>query len=190
MGRPGDGAPGRPAYAQPLSPSRQVPGSMAFVTDSNRPQPLRQPPPTASITAAGAASQAPSLPMHPWGCPLKNGGGGAAPNACRQRPAPFFGGNKSKPNATRSLMTAVAAPWPRDGPHRVGVPAAPSAPALEGVPHWAARRGHYGEDWGRGWVGDVGATNGPETLVLQESSRFPTRNILLKGQGRGWTGMC
>ena len=28
--------PGRPAYAQPLSPSRQVPASMAFVTDSTR----------------------------------------------------------------------------------------------------------------------------------------------------------
>ena len=28
--------PGRPAYAQPLSPWRQVPASMAFVTDSNR----------------------------------------------------------------------------------------------------------------------------------------------------------
>ena len=29
--------PGRPAYAQPRSPWRQVPASMAFVTDSNRP---------------------------------------------------------------------------------------------------------------------------------------------------------
>ena len=29
-----------PAYAQPLSPCRQVPASTAFVTDSNRPQPL------------------------------------------------------------------------------------------------------------------------------------------------------
>ena len=37
--------PGRPAYDQPLS--SQVPASMAFVTDSNRPQPLWQPPPTA-----------------------------------------------------------------------------------------------------------------------------------------------
>ena len=41
---------GRLAYAQPLSPWRQVPASMAFVTDSNRPQPLRQPPPTALKT--------------------------------------------------------------------------------------------------------------------------------------------
>ena len=32
--------PGRPAYAQPLSPLQQVPASVAFVTDSNRPQPL------------------------------------------------------------------------------------------------------------------------------------------------------
>ena len=39
---------------------------MVFVTDNNRPQPLRQPPPTACLTASGAASGAPSLLMHPW----------------------------------------------------------------------------------------------------------------------------
>ena len=32
--------PGRPVYAQPLSPRRQMPASVAFVTDSNRPQPI------------------------------------------------------------------------------------------------------------------------------------------------------
>ena len=58
--------PGRPAYAQPLSPQRQVPASTAF-NDSNRPQPLWQSPPTACLTASGAASEVPSLPMHP--CP-------------------------------------------------------------------------------------------------------------------------
>ena len=42
---------------------------MAFVTDSNRPQPLWQPPPTACLTASGAASEVPSLLMHPWGTP-------------------------------------------------------------------------------------------------------------------------
>ena len=62
---------GRPAYAQPLSPWQQVPGSMAFATDSNRPKPLWQPPPTACLTAAGATSEVPSLRMHPLG-----GGGG------------------------------------------------------------------------------------------------------------------
>ena len=56
--------PERPANAQPLSP-------MASVTDSNRPQPPRQPPPTACLTASEAASGVPSLLMHPWG-----GGGG------------------------------------------------------------------------------------------------------------------
>ena len=61
--------PGRPAYAQPLSPGRQVPASMAFVTDSNRSQPLWQPPPTACLTASGAASEVPPLLMHPWGRP-------------------------------------------------------------------------------------------------------------------------
>ena len=60
--------PGRPACAQPLSPQRHVPASVAFVSDSNRPQPLWQPPPTACLSASGAASEAPSLLMHP--CPL------------------------------------------------------------------------------------------------------------------------
>ena len=59
-------SPGHPGYAQPLSPRRQVPASMAFVTDSNRPQSLGQPPPTACLTASGAASDVPSLLMHPW----------------------------------------------------------------------------------------------------------------------------
>ena len=35
------------------------------VTDSNRPQPLWQPPPTACLTASGAASEAPPLLTHP-----------------------------------------------------------------------------------------------------------------------------
>ena len=39
---------------------------MAFVTDSNRPQPLWQPPPTACLTASGAASEVPSLLMQPF----------------------------------------------------------------------------------------------------------------------------
>ena len=57
--------------AQPMPshcpPSRQAPGSMAFVTDSNRPQPLWQPPPTACLTASGAASEVPCLLTHPVG---------------------------------------------------------------------------------------------------------------------------
>ena len=41
---------------------------MAFVTDSNRHQPLWKPPPTACLTASVAASEAPSLLMRP--CPI------------------------------------------------------------------------------------------------------------------------
>ena len=66
--------PERPAYAQPLSmpmPSL-CPASMAFVTDSARPQRSWQPPPTACLTVSGAASEVPSLLMHLWG------GGGLA----------------------------------------------------------------------------------------------------------------
>ena len=47
-----------------------APASMAFVTDGNRPQPLWQPPPTACLTAFGAASEAPSPSMRP--CPAPN----------------------------------------------------------------------------------------------------------------------
>ena len=43
--------------------------STAFVTDSNRPQPLWQHPPTARLTASGAASEVCSLLMHPWRAP-------------------------------------------------------------------------------------------------------------------------
>ena len=41
-----------------------------IVADSNRPQPLWQPPPTACLTASGAASEVPSLPMQPRLQPL------------------------------------------------------------------------------------------------------------------------
>ena len=66
-GSPPPPPPGRLAYAQRLPPRQQVPASVAFVTDSNCPQPLWQPPPTAYPTAPGAASEAPPLLMHPWG---------------------------------------------------------------------------------------------------------------------------
>ena len=56
-----------------------VPAPTAFVTDSNRPQSLRQPPPTACLTAPGAAFEAPSLRMHPWAPP---------PSACHERWCP------------------------------------------------------------------------------------------------------
>ena len=59
-----------PAYAQPLSPQRQVPASMAFVTDSNRPQPLWQPPRTAYPTTSGAPCEVSSPLMHPWAAPI------------------------------------------------------------------------------------------------------------------------
>ena len=48
-----------------------MPASLAFITDSNRLQPLWQPPPTACLTASGAASVVPSRPIQPfWGGPL------------------------------------------------------------------------------------------------------------------------
>ena len=49
------------------------------LTDSNRPEPLQQPPPTAYLIASGAASEVPSLLMHP--CPTLPGSPQAM--ACR-----------------------------------------------------------------------------------------------------------
>ena len=54
---------------RPLGPTRNLRSggaSMAFVTDSNRPQLLWQPPPTDCLTTSGAASAVSSLLMHPW----------------------------------------------------------------------------------------------------------------------------
>ena len=67
-GNPPPPHPGRPAYTQPLSPRRQGPGSIAFVTNSNRPQSLWQPPPTACLAAAGATSEVLSLSGLGQGC--------------------------------------------------------------------------------------------------------------------------
>ena len=64
---------------------------MAFVTDSNRPQPLWQPPLTARLTASGAAFESLSLLMQPSQAPL--------------HPPPLFAW-------TRGYMT----PWGRGGP--------------------------------------------------------------------------
>ena len=55
--------------AQPATASltpKKMPASMAFVTHSNRPQPLWQPPPIACLTASGAASRFSCRLMHPW----------------------------------------------------------------------------------------------------------------------------
>ena len=67
--KPSPRAPSLCPAAVPPTPSAkcQVPAPVAFVTDGNCPQPLWQPPPTACPTATGAASEAPSLLMHPWG---------------------------------------------------------------------------------------------------------------------------
>ena len=61
--------PGHPAYAQPLS-TADGKRHLAFITDSNRPQPLWHPPPTADLTASGAASEVLSRPMHPYPPPF------------------------------------------------------------------------------------------------------------------------
>ena len=79
--------PGRPAYAHPLS---QCQPSIAFATDTNRPQPLGQPPPTACLTASGAASEVPPLLMHPFGAggggvEERRGGGSGTHNVVHQR---------------------------------------------------------------------------------------------------------
>ena len=119
---------------------------MAFVTDSNRPQPLRQPPPTACLTASGAASEVPPLPMHRWVTPSPNGGGGDGLRSSVRFEVGFYGssaatplsssgGQKEHPQARPPSVPSSCAPrtlrthCPRDthGPHRNPNTAPPSA---------------------------------------------------------------
>ena len=98
---------GHPAYA----PDARCQPQWALVTDSNRPQPLRRPPSTACPTASGAASEVPSLRMHPWGGGRCGGGGGGAISffslASKCSPRIFFG-------ATRGTSrSSVRPPWRR-----------------------------------------------------------------------------
>ena len=68
----GGGFPPAPYWAPTICPpTLPLRAPASFNGICNRPQLLRQPPPTACLTASGAASEAPSLLMHPWG-----GGGG------------------------------------------------------------------------------------------------------------------
>ena len=64
-----------PSLCPATVPQRQVPASLASVTDSNRPQPLWQPPPTACLTASVAASEGFFPPsnasLRGGGCPTK-----------------------------------------------------------------------------------------------------------------------
>ena len=74
---PPDASEGGEVPPPPLQGAQPRPShsSMASATDSNRPQPLWQPPPTACLTASGAASEVPSPLMHlcpptpPFGTP-------------------------------------------------------------------------------------------------------------------------
>ena len=54
----------------------------------NRPQPLRQPPPTACLIASGGASEVPSLLMHPWVCGFPGNSGMPVP-PWLQHPTPL-----------------------------------------------------------------------------------------------------
>ena len=138
----GGGAPPPPPAGHPAC-AQQVPASMVFVTDSNRPQPLRQPPPIACLTASGAASEVPSLLMHPWAPHLQSGvhrvGGGAGGG----------GGSKSPDDSiARALRSAMPPGW--HGRHHHG----PGWSAADRRPHRAAHaRGH---GWRRPQEHDAG----------------------------------
>ena len=103
-----------------------MPASTAFVTDSNRPQPLWQPPPTACLTASGAASEAPSLLMHSWG-PLLS--------MCRRCP-PL----RHSPGALRPCPRPIAGPGPGGRQRHQGRRGADDAVGVSGGPkRWRAR---------------------------------------------------
>ena len=130
-GAPPPPPPGRPAYARPLSPRRQVPAVMAFTTDSNRTQPLWQHPPTACLAASGAASEAPSLLMCP--CPL-----GQSRSASDHTPRALLTGSVvgwRKPQVTRPTDSpcspCVGLPCPAAGPRSTGHTHPPPQPARQ-----------------------------------------------------------
>ena len=87
---------------------------MAFVTDSNHPQPLWQPPLTACLTASGAASEAPSLLMHAW----RGGLGGSR------------GGRVTPPPPTVYSRSSTSL----GGPHRTAVAVLQCPPRPRAVP--------------------------------------------------------
>ena len=69
-----------------------MPAWTAPVNDSNRPQPLWQPPPTACLTVSRAVSEVPSLLTHPWG----GGKAGKGMHHCISGPySPAPGGHKT-----------------------------------------------------------------------------------------------
>ena len=106
---------------------------MAFVTDSNRPQPLWRRPPTACPTASGTASEAPALLMHPWWgdeCPLEL-------------------------QPTCQHMPALHMPWPSPPASAVG-DSAPTPPAARAHPctpncKWPSRSCHHQTSPRRKW---------------------------------------
>ena len=100
---------------------------MAFVTDSNRPQPLWQPPPTACLTAPRTASEVPSLLMHPWASPslAEMGHIGAIwvtgmPAQATQVTPPRLSGPRVVPLGQDLRATSPPTWGPRDGRHRWG----------------------------------------------------------------------
>ena len=65
-------------HANPQRPATvSLTASASFNGMCNRPQPLWQPPPTACLTASGAAAEALSFLMHPWRGVVWNPGPGA-----------------------------------------------------------------------------------------------------------------
>ena len=97
---------------------------MTFTTDSNRPQPLRRTPPTACLTAPGAASEVPSLLMHPWW----GGGGGLTHNGGGNWRGK--GGNPSIPVRGRWLRAMAVFPGRPGGGAGCHVCSLPACPML------------------------------------------------------------
>ena len=164
---------------------------MAFATNSNRPQPLWQPPPTACLTASGAASEAPSLLIFGNGPRQRAAAGPRGPGAeqqkrppasapprtsaerrptgvCRRSPAVRrrFGDNRRRLRVTRRPFTA-------SGHQRPPVVLS----SVRRVTHDQMGPGPTGPDTGRGWCllssGGGGVGKKPWYCVLVCSWRRP-----------------
>ena len=113
-----------------------MPASKAFVTDSNRPQPPWQPPPTACLTAAGATSEAPSTTLGSGRHAGSQGGGGGGSNRVEN---PTHAAEQINSGSTAAGEWGTGPHGPGNGPHG-STNHSPSGPTTGPHPHGEAAR--------------------------------------------------
>ena len=137
---------------------------MALVTDSDRPQPLWQLPPTACLGASGAASEVPSLLMQPW--------------VWVSVWAILRGGNRTKWRSAGGLG-------------HLGIGLEPRSPRYGPILVWGRLRcpGPKRSFWGASWV-IPGALRGVRRCDGGRERGAKSRAVYRVRWGPGVTGLC